>query len=146
MIVASVDVDAVLKFPATSVTRFAASERMYVPSDEAVTGTVHVILSVVVGAPMIPPDPVPERVKSLATSVAGAIASENMRVYESVATSVKSDCVDDRSTVTVGAMESIKIEQVLVLYRVESLPAQFPTLAILLKKVPELKLTFTQLY
>ena len=62
-----------------SVTVLAASDATIVPFPVAVTGTVHVILSDVVGVPTVPV-PVPDNTISPAVRVTGSIASEKTTV------------------------------------------------------------------
>jgi hypothetical protein len=66
-------------FPFTSVTVLDASDATIVPFPVAVTGTVHVILSDVVGVPTVPA-PVPDNTTSPAVNVTGSIASEKTTV------------------------------------------------------------------
>jgi hypothetical protein len=65
--------------PFISVTVLAARVAMIVPFDVAVTGTVQVILSDVVGVPTVPV-PVPDNTTSPAVNVIGFIASEKTTV------------------------------------------------------------------
>ncbi len=81
-------------FPFTSVTVLAASDAIIVPLHVAVTGTVHVILSDVVGVPTVPV-PVPDKATSLAENVPGSILSEKVTVKFIVLLFVGSTCPTD---------------------------------------------------
>ncbi len=77
----SVKVEAVLLFPARSVTLLAPSEMITVPVDDIpVTGMFQVMLSEVVGTPTMDPVAVPASVTSPEVKVAGLIASLNTAV------------------------------------------------------------------